>query len=107
MTMNEGDDGIAGGASANPSILRVLSDVFNVPVYTAIAGPQTAAVGAAYRALHADTVQQDASLSFDDVIGSKVQLKLEMLPRPGVAALYDEMLYRFAYLEEQVVEALS
>src|SRR5262249_60838896 len=42
-----------GGASANRAILQVMADVFNAPVYQLVAG-NTAALGAALRAFHAD-----------------------------------------------------
>merc|ERR1711957_293653 len=40
-----------GGASVNTALLQVISSVFNCPVYVHSAGPNTAALGAAYRAV--------------------------------------------------------
>lgn len=46
-----------GGASANKSILQVLSDVFNAPVYTQVS-TEAALCGAAFRAKYAFFLSQ-------------------------------------------------
>jgi glycerol kinase len=43
---------VTGGGSVNASLLQVIASVFNATVYTATAGPNTASLGAAYRAAH-------------------------------------------------------
>ncbi|MCA1652029.1 MAG: hypothetical protein LC753_17760, partial [Acidobacteria bacterium] len=56
-----------GGAAANPEILHILADVFNAQVYRFEAG-NSAALGAALRAFHADTLMRGSPLSWPDVI---------------------------------------
>jgi xylulokinase len=56
-----------GGASANREILRIISDVFDAVVYQ-FAISNSAALGAALRALHAHALASGAPVTWDDVI---------------------------------------
>ena len=56
-----------GGASANRAVLHVMADVFNADVYQFIFG-NTAALGAALRAWHADVASSGHPVSWEDVV---------------------------------------
>jgi xylulokinase len=61
-----------GGASANPEILQVMADVFDADVIAATSAGtalNTACLGAALRAFHADRLAQGHALSWDEVVG--------------------------------------
>jgi xylulokinase len=83
-----------GGASANPEILQVMADVFEAEVYRFDA-TDSAALGAALRALQADTV-----LPWNDVIaGFAEPLSSPLRPNATSAGIYREMKRRYAALE--------
>ena len=56
-----------GGASVNPQILQVISDVFGADVFRSSV-PNSAALGAALRAFHGDAHARGESISWDDVV---------------------------------------
>jgi xylulokinase len=92
-----------GGASANPVILRILSDVFGVPVYAADV-TDTASLGAAYRALHGwECRRKRRFVSFADVMAAAPPFKKVAAPDAAAHAIYEEMLPRHATLEAQVI----
>jgi xylulokinase len=91
-----------GGASVNKGILRVLADVFGVPVFTA-SQPNSAAFGAAYRALHGWTCAKAGGfVAFADVLRDAPPFTQAMTPDPKAHALYGGMLARYAALERTV-----
>jgi len=61
-----------GGASANRAILQVMADVFGAEVYQLEVG-NSAALGAALRAFHADQLADGRDMSWDDVISGFVE----------------------------------
>jgi xylulokinase len=89
-----------GGASANREILQVMADVFEADVYQ-MAGGNSACLGAALRAFHADQLAAGRQVSWDDVVAGFTD------PVPGShvapieehAAIYREMMERYAALE--------
>uniref|UniRef100_A0AAQ4Q138 Xylulose kinase n=1 Tax=Gasterosteus aculeatus aculeatus TaxID=481459 RepID=A0AAQ4Q138_GASAC len=87
-----------GGASSNKDILQVLSDVFNAPVYT-LDVSNSACLGSAYRALHGTMSQSVAS--FFDVVKKAPEAQLVVTPHPAAQQVYDQMLQRYARLEER------
>ncbi|XP_072288468.1 xylulose kinase [Eucyclogobius newberryi] len=89
-----------GGASSNPQILQVLSDVFNAPVYT-IDSSNSTCLGSAYRALHG--LLAESGVSFSDAVKKGSEPKLAATPDPEAKQVYDEMLKRFAQLEDRVL----
>jgi len=123
----------AGGASANWNILQVLADVFQAQVYTqqvktvssgadASAMMNTAALGAAYRAMWAirtdeaadksnTTLSSSSSSSSSSAasssIAASVRLVLAASPRPELASVYAELAKRFVQLESKVVQLLA
>lgn len=56
-----------GGASANRAILQVMADVFDAAVFQFKSG-NSAALGAALRAFHADRLADDAAITWDEVV---------------------------------------
>jgi xylulokinase len=56
-----------GGAAVNPQILQVMADVFGADVHRFESG-NSAALGAALRALHADRTAAGTPLAWDDVV---------------------------------------
>ncbi|XP_042068956.1 xylulose kinase [Haplochromis burtoni] len=90
-----------GGASSNKEILQVLSDVFNAPVYTIDLSDSTC-LGSAYRALHGLVAESGAS--FVDVVKKAPEPRLVATPHPKAKEMYDELLKRYAQLEERVVQ---
>ncbi|XP_041824189.1 xylulose kinase [Melanotaenia boesemani] len=89
-----------GGASSNREILQVLSDVFNAPVYT-IDLSSSACLGSAYRALHG--LVAESGVSFFDAVKKAPKPQLVASPNPTAKQVYDEMLKRFAQLEDRVL----
>ncbi|KAM6908154.1 xylulose kinase isoform 1-T1 [Lycodopsis pacificus] len=90
-----------GGASANKDILQVLCDVFNAPVYT-IDLLNSASLGSAYRALHG--MMSESVASFFDVVKKAPEAQLVATPHPAAQQVYDQMLKRYARLEERVLQ---
>ncbi|XP_059182925.1 xylulose kinase [Centropristis striata] len=90
-----------GGASCNKEILQVLSDVFNAPVYTMdLSG--SACLGSAYRALHG--LVAESGVSFFDVVKKAPEPKLVATPHPTAQQVYQQMLQRYARLEESILQ---
>ena len=56
-----------GGAAVNRDLLTVMADVFNADVYQCEVG-NSAALGAALRAFHADAAASGVELPWDDVV---------------------------------------
>ncbi|XP_068437442.1 xylulose kinase [Clinocottus analis] len=90
-----------GGASSNKDILQVLSDVFNAPVYS-IDLSDSACLGSAYRALHG--LVSESVASFFDVVKKAPEAQLVAKPHPAAQQVYDQMLKRYAQLEERVLQ---
>ncbi|XP_076577627.1 xylulose kinase isoform X1 [Chaetodon auriga] len=90
-----------GGASSNKEILQVLSDVFNAPVYT-IDLSNSACLGSAYRALHG--LVAESGVSFFDAMKKAPEPQLVATPHPSAQEVYDQMLQRYARLEERVLQ---
>ncbi|CAK8678551.1 xylulose kinase-like isoform X2 [Clavelina lepadiformis] len=84
-----------GGASANPEILQVLSDVFQAPVYT-LDTSNSACLGCAYRANHG--VMGGHKTAFADIFRQPPNYKLAAKPRP---ADYD--IKRYGRLENAII----
>lgn len=90
-----------GGASVNRSLLKVMSDVFGVPVH---AGKQSnsASLGAAFRALHGWRCKRAGRfIEFDAAVAPE---PFEKIADPDSAAheLYTKMLERYAALEKKI-----
>lgn len=91
-----------GGASANVAIVSTIADVFGVPVFVGDQ-PNSAAVGAAYRALHAwRCASEGVFVTFADAMTGAPAFKKAADPDPAAHAVYTKMLKEFQKLERKV-----
>ena len=110
MRLHSGHVGIApkkilatGGASANRAILRVMADVFGAPVHVG-SQPNSAAMGAAYRAFHAWTCrQQGRFVPFAEVMAAAAPFALAVKPDKAAPKLYTERVRAYERLEGALV----
>ncbi len=81
-----------GGASANPQILQIMADVFQCPVYRQ-ESTNSAALGAALRAMHAWHRHTGEELLWDDAVcGFSDPLKESRIdPDSAAVPVYDEL----------------
>jgi xylulokinase len=84
---------VTGGASQNRAIVQIAADVFGVPAYAADS-TDSAAVGAAYRALYGVRV----GAAFCDVVSHVHGVELIATPDPAAHAVYSQLLSRFGTL---------
>lgn len=90
-----------GGASQNEEIIKIMSNVFGVPVYTH-SQPNSASLGAAYRALHGwKCFIKGSFVSFDE--DKQLPFTLKATPDPEISKIYQKMVQRYRNLEKQVV----
>jgi xylulokinase len=73
-----------GGASANRDVLQVMADVFDAEVFQLQTG-NSAALGAALRAFHADRLADGVAISWDDVVKGFVAPKIDSRLTPNRA----------------------
>jgi xylulokinase len=100
-----------GGGSANREILQVMADVFDAGV-SRLAVENSACLGAALRARHADALASGQSLSWDDVVRDVVRLApgapgdpARLEPDTSRAAVYRELLRLYAACEAHALGA--
>jgi xylulokinase len=93
-----------GGASANRAILQVMADVFGAPVAPQAVG-NAACLGAALRALHADSVADGESIEWADVVRGFTDPApgTEVAPVPAHTAIYDQVRTRYATIEAEAI----
>jgi len=103
----------SGGGSLNTAMLQILADIFQAPVFTQklIGGSggdmaNTAALGAAYRALHAvrGKVARPTSSSVKKS-GSEIVLVEAAKPNKDLARTYSALLHRYGKLETKALES--
>ena len=93
-----------GGGSQNTGILQIMADVFGVPVMIAEA-PNSASLGAAYRALHGHLCSAgSAFIPFEEILKKAPGFMTAASPEPESHAIYSGMLSRYAELEQRVIE---
>ncbi|NQT92927.1 MAG: carbohydrate kinase [Lentisphaerae bacterium] len=93
-----------GGASGDQCVIRILTDVFGVPVYVG-EQPNSASLGAAYRALHGWRCDQEGSfVPFADAVADAPPFQKSADPDPSAHAVYNDLLPRYEALEKKVVE---
>lgn len=97
-----------GGASANVQILQVMADVFGADVYQLEVG-NSAALGAAIRAYHADRAARGAPVSWDDAIAGLVEPKAgsRLQPRREAHGIYLDLMRLHAECEAKALEAAA
>ncbi len=77
-------------------MVQILADIFAKPVYAALA-PNSGALGGALRAI--DVINQKPNSTT-----STVECLVVAQPRSEYTVVYDEMLARYAKLEDQIVK---
>jgi xylulokinase len=89
-----------GGASTNRDVLEVLANVFDAEVFQLQTG-NSAALGAALRAYHADRLAAGKEVSWDDAIAGFVAPKPEsrITPNPAHVATYRTLIDTYAARE--------
>lgn len=89
-----------GGASGNKQVLQVMANVFGAEVVRSRAG-NSAALGAALRAWHADARASDAPVEWDDVVKGFTEPDPEwrFQPDPAAVRVYAELRKRYALAE--------
>jgi xylulokinase len=82
-----------GGAAANVQILQVMADVFGADVYQLEVG-NSAALGAALRARHADQAASGTPVGWEDVLRGLVEpvAASRLRPRSDAHAIYRELM---------------
>lgn len=89
-----------GGAATNTDILQVLADVFGAEVRR-FEGGNSACLGAALRAYHADVTAGDRSLSWEEVVRGIAEPIADsaIMPDPSNVETYARLRRRYAKLE--------
>ena len=89
-----------GGAAANRAILQVMADVFDANVYQFAVG-NTACLGAALRACHADMTAEGRVVPWEDVIRGLAEPVAAtcVTPDPRSHAVYKELMRTYAARE--------
>jgi xylulokinase len=81
-----------GGAAVNPQILRVIADVFDAEVRRSPVG-NSAALGAALRAFHADRLGSGQPIGWDEVIAGVAEAgEVAARPDPASRPIYRNLL---------------
>ncbi len=94
-----------GGASVNREIVQVLADVMNAEVHE-FEVSNSAALGAALRAYHADRLVSTGSADWDDVIAGFAEPKaVAARPRPDAVRVYAELRPRYSAFEREMCGA--
>jgi sugar (pentulose or hexulose) kinase len=81
-----------GGAAKNRAILEVMANVHNAEVYQFEVG-NSACLGAALRAYHADSVAEGRKIPWEEVVAGFTEPVLEsrIAPDPDAALVYAEL----------------
>ncbi|XP_018321310.1 xylulose kinase [Agrilus planipennis] len=88
-----------GGASANKSILQVVADVFNAPVYLQEAA-NSAMLGAAYQAKHGLSDEND----YEKITSVLTPPQLVCEPYPDAPEIYDPMVDRYRTIVNKLLQ---
>jgi xylulokinase len=93
-----------GGAAANRDILQVMADVFDADVFQLETG-NSAALGAALRAFHADRLADGHPLSWEDVVAGFVTPKTDsrLKPQASHVATYKKLIEAYAEREREAL----
>jgi xylulokinase len=93
-----------GGGSANRDILRVMADVFGAEVCQ-FQVTNSACLGAALRARHADAVADGTPLPWEEIVKGVVESLIagRLAPKPEHHAVYCELMHTYAECEARAV----
>jgi xylulokinase len=96
-----------GGAAANTALLQVMADVFNAEVSRLEVG-NSAALGAALRAVHADQVADGLNPSWDEIVNDLTEpdASSRMRPRPEAVRVYQALREAHAAFEAEALAAV-
>ena len=103
---------VTGGGSVNTSILQIIADVFNTPVYTQPETQNSAALGAAFRARHVIQGGEEV-LSFAESIKKEkpsddsTEDQNCVQPHKDANSVYRPLLERFKVLEDAITNGES
>ena len=94
-----------GGAAGNRQVLQVMADVFNAEVVRSRAR-NSAALGAALRAWHADARAEGRPIDWDDVVTGFTEPEPEwrFRPRADAVRVYADLRRRYAEAEENALD---
>jgi xylulokinase len=109
MTRHSVDRIVAtGGASANRAILKVMADVFGADVYTLRIG-NTASLGAALRAFHADRLADGDALDWSDIVAGFTEPDAadRVTPEPAHVDTFRQLRSRYADAESRAASQSS
>ena len=87
-----------GGGAQNRDILQVMADVHDADIYPLEVG-ESAALGAALRAFHADEVDQGHAIGWEDVVAGFVRPAAPVRPDRRNVATYTDLRRRYAACE--------
>ena len=91
-----------GGASVDPTVIRVMADVFGVPVFVGESA-NSAALGAAYRAVHGWKCGKEGKfVPFAEILATAPPFQKAADPDMDAHAVYTAMLDRYAKLESGI-----
>jgi xylulokinase len=95
-----------GGASANRDVLQVMADVFDAEVLQLETG-NSAALGAALRAFHADRLAEGHPLSWEEIVSGFVTPKRDtrLQPIPANVATYRTLMETYAARERAALQS--
>jgi len=95
-----------GGAAGNRQVLQVMADVFGAEVVRSRAR-NSAALGAALRAWHADALASNRPIAWDDVVKGLTEPDpaWRFKPRPHAVAVYATLRLRYAEAESAALVA--
>ena len=95
---------MTGGASVNHSILQIIADIFQTPVYT-IDVKDSASIGAGIRAYIGYLQHTKSDLSIEDFFNSVSKqdtLRLMNEPNKDVKNIYDDLLKIYSKIESSI-----
>src|SRR5688572_29373443 len=95
-----------GGAAANRAVLQIMADVFDSDVYQFKVG-NSACLGAALRAWHADSAASGEPVSWEDVVRDLAAplLNSRVAPDPAATRAYADLRQRHALLESHILQS--
>jgi len=93
---------VTGGGAKNASVLKILADVFGVSVYLSDSY-KSAAVGAAYRALHGLKCEENGKfIPFSEIVGSPTYGDQKIEPNSENHQIYVQLKERYRKLLKQI-----
>jgi xylulokinase len=97
-----------GGAARNGALLQVMADVFDAPVHR-IDVANSACLGAALRAAHADAAANHQAVGWDEVVSGFAEPNpaLAVKPDPAAVEVYEKLAVVYGEYEKRVLTEMS